>query len=492
METSNTTLGTNKSYINNIKSKIIPGFFIIIIIIYIYKTFLKKIIANIIQGKSITASTIKNTITEAFSQYSSLSSSSSLSNTVQFDTNTYLRDSNKPIILNNKIALPVLKYAFVTSGSYENMVGKYFRKNIYPVTQLEIPSNIDAIYKFINNEIDIAFINEELLSRYIKRDCKYLTRILADSFNIDRTINNIDSLDVLDRLYPPINISSIGVGFHIDYYLIVSNFSNIINFLDITNKKVAVLADSYYYYVKLCAAYDNNINPDNAFIEQNIDKLISMFMESQYDAIFVAVHPKNKKILKLHNDMDLRYIHIQKRGDLNSRNNLNNITVDQQGSGNSGIEPPAIQSLNRQAIYSQSLMNDLKTVNIREDFNSKIKKYFQNIKPRSVDLNKFYKSENTFSYLDTYSNRMILMISNNVPDERIKFITRNYIDNLEKMQDSIDIEELGIQMHNFSSLEFEYTELISFDSVIPLAKGAKEVYKDEGLIYYEEDAQCKL
>jgi len=31
--------------------------------------------------------------------------------------------------------------------------------------------------------------------------------------------------------------------------------------------------------------------------------------------------------------------------------------------------------------------------------------------------------------------------------------------------------------YNFSSLEFDYEELISFDNVIPLANGARNIYK---------------
>ena len=34
-------------------------------------------------------------------------------------------------------------------------------------------------------------------------------------------------------------------------------------------------------------------------------------------------------------------------------------------------------------------------------------------------------------------------------------------------------------------LEFNYEELVSFDEKIPLADGAKDVYKKEGLIYYK-------
>ena len=470
----------------------------IIVLSFAYNEYIKPIITNLLQGKSF-----KNSITESFSsQYSSLSSSkSSLSNTVQFDTNTYLRDYNKPIILNNQIALPVLIYANPSgNGSYSELVGTYFRHHIYPIQPIQTMSNIDTLYKFINNEVDIAFISEEILARFIKRDCKYLTRILADAFEVDTTKseNNLDNPNLLDRLYPELNIEAIGIGFNIDFYLVVNNFSNIIEFMDITKgKSIGILADSYYFFLKICMAYGmsmdilNKITNNGENIDQTMETLSEKFIENKYDAIFLVLHPKNLQLLKLSLDKKLRYIHIQKRAKMDSRSNLNNLQNlknTQQGTGSSIPPPPP--SSNTQAIYSQSVMDDLKTTNIREDFNSIIKKYFQHINPRAVDLNKFHKSGNTYSYLDTYSTRMILVIREGIPKERVSYITRNYIDNLENMRDKIDRENFKIEINNFSSLEFIYEELVSFDKVIPLADGARDVYKDEGLIYNESDEKC--
>ena len=323
----------------------------IFVLTYAYNDYIKPIITNIIQGKSITQS-----ITEGFSsQYSSLSSSSSLSNTVQFDTNTYLRDANKPIIINNQISLPVITYANLSgNGSYDELIGSYFRKHIYPIQQVNTLSNIDTLYKFINHEVDIAFISEEILSRYIKRDCKYLTRILADAFNIDYTNpTNPTNPDTLDRLYPELNISAIGVGFHIDFYLIVNNFSNIVEFLDITKgKQIGVIADSYYYFVKICSAYGlaPNILSSFSTIEPNLETLNKKFIQDKYDGIFIAVHPKNKQLIQLSLDKKLRYIHIQKRAKLYSRNNLSNLTKGQQGTNNTNAIPPP-PSLNAQSLH---------------------------------------------------------------------------------------------------------------------------------------------
>jgi hypothetical protein len=476
-------------------NNILIGFLLLFVLIYAYNDYIKPIISNLIQGKSI-----KNSITETFSsQYSSLSPS--ISNTVQFDTNTYLRDTNKPIIINNQISLPLITYANPSgNGSYQELIGTYFRKHIYPIQPINTQSNIDTIYKFINNEIDIAFISEEILVRYIKRDCKYMTRVLADAFGIDITIpeNNLDNPDLLERLYPELNIEAIGVGFNVDLYLIVGNFSNIIEFMDIVKgKNIGILADSYYFFLKICMAYGmsmdilNNITNNGNTIEPTLEILIENFIQNKYDGIFIVCHPKNLQLLKLSLNKKLRYIHIQKRQKMDARNNLNslqNLSNTQQGTGSANPPPPP--SSNAQSIYSQTVMDDLNTTNIKEDFNAIIKKYFQHLDPRAVDLNKFHKSGNTYSYLDTYSTRMVLVIRDGIPESKAEYITRNYIDNLEKMRNNIDMENFDILLNNFSSIEFIYNELISFDKVIPLSEGARKVYKEEGLIFYGDDSRC--
>ena len=476
-------------------NNILIGFLLLFVLIYAYNDYIKPIISNLIQGKSF-----KNSITETFSsQYSSLSPS--LSNTVQFDTNTYIRDTNKPIIINNQISLPLITYANPAgNGSYHELIGTYFRQHIYPIQPINTQSNIETIYKFINNEIDIAFISEEILARYIKRDCKYMTRILADAFGIDTTIpeNNLDNPDLLERLYPELNIEAIGVGFNVDLYLIVGNFSNIIEFMDIVKgKNIGILADSYYFFLKICMAYGlsmdtlNKITNNGNTIEPTLETLSEKFIENKYDGIFIVCHPKNLQLLKLSLNKKLRYIHIQKRQKLDSRNNLNslqNLSNTQEGTGSANPPPPP--SSNAQAIYSKTVMDDLNTKNIREDFNAIIKKYFQHLVPRAVDLNKFHKSGNTYSYLDTYSTRMVLVIRDGIPESKAEYITRNYIDNLEKMRNRIDMENFDITLNNFSSIEFIYNELISFDKVIPLSDGARKVYKEEGLIFYQDDNRC--
>jgi len=397
----------------------------------------------------ITGTPASNMLEEFTSQYSSLASSlssSGNSKTAAFDTNWYLREPNKPIIRNNKIALPIISYGFYEIGG--------------------------------------------LLARFIKQDCKYLTRYIIEQLGLSETYD-LSKPENISRLYPSINFSVLGVGYHVNPLLIVNNFSNITQFVDIQTKIIGVLEDGYYYFMKVCSAYQLDISKLSIERHPHLESLLDKFRTNKYDGIFILAHPKNKQLLKLSLDMKVRFIHIQKhQSPTDARSNLANLVADQQGTNNKAPPPPP--DMNRQQIYSKTLMDDLGTVNNKETFNSLMKKYFHHLEPYVADLNKFHKSGNMYSYLETYSSRMILCIRDDIPRERQKYITRNYVNNLNKIRDRIDREEFIPQLDNFSSLEFRYEELLGFDKVIPLAEGAKDVYKEEGMIYYENDSRCKL
>lgn len=416
----------------------------------------------------------------------------------------YVEDHEKPIGLNNGISLPIIRYGYYAKGSYDDLVGQYFRHRIYPIEPLPISTGLETLYQFINNDIDIAFLNEELLARYINRDCKYLTRLIAENLGLGNDID-LSQKDIIDKLYPPINFSAIGVGYHQNFYLIVNNFSNIIEFLDIQGnqsgqgipsgqgKRIGVLEDSYYIFWKLVSAYGLDIESLKPTITRvnNLEDLIRDFQGNKYDGIFVVIHPKNKQIVRMTRNIKCRYIHIQKRQGLDTRKNLERLIPDQQGSGNGSQTESAPPDINRQAIYSKAVMDDLKTENITETFNDLMRKYFLHARPMTVDLNKFHKSGNLYTYLETYSTRMILIIRNDIPEKRVEYLTRNYINELARMRDTIDREAFVPQLENFSSQEFDYNELVSFSPVIPLATGARKVYTEEGLVKFADEDVCR-
>ncbi len=265
--------------------EIITYFLILLLLIYSYNDIIKPIIKRFWKHPNSTNNTNPQNQTEGFTQYSSspgnVLDKTSFGKTTQFDTNYYLREPGKAIIKNNHISLPILYYGFYDMDGYEDLVGRYMRKHIYPIQPIRVLSNIEAIYKFINGQIDIGFINEEILVRYYKRDCKYLTRLLAETFDMSK--ENLNDKSILDRLYPPLNIKAIGVGFYQDIYLIVSNFSNIFEFLDIKTVKIAVPIDSYYYFIKICAAYDisSDLIKQIVGIEENLESAVKLFKEDK-------------------------------------------------------------------------------------------------------------------------------------------------------------------------------------------------------------------
>ena len=497
--------------------------------------------------------TLKKQI-EAFSQYSSISGDKSLANTIQFDTNYYLREGDKVLKINNHRSLPIMNYALIDVGTYEYFVGTYFRKHIYPIQFVNIISGLDVIYKLIAGELDIAFVNEELLTRFIKRDCKYLANIIKTNLQLPENAS-LDDPQVIEKIFPNPKISAIGVGYHQDFYLIVSNFSNIVNFPDIKRKNVGVWSDSYYDFVKLCVAWgfrlgviDQSIQPDfNLTVEIKIDDLINKFGRNQYDAIFIVCHPKNRHILDLTRNYKVRFIHLQKRMEIGSKIPENSIVNSQQGSGggffnapnmpdsrvnsvadfrkyysnedfagknreeivkiassydiNSDLdkifETPQVAGEVADSIYKKyksqlALHYNLVSNTDKMAFNEYIKKIYQYLFPRSVDLLKFYRCGNLQSYLETYSQRSVLVVRDEIPKERVKYITKNYIASLEKMRDAIDMDNYLIQLNNISSQEFDYNELISFDRIVPLNEGAKEIYMQEGLIYKRDDNKCDI
>uniref|UniRef100_A0A6C0HP94 Uncharacterized protein n=1 Tax=viral metagenome TaxID=1070528 RepID=A0A6C0HP94_9ZZZZ len=497
---------------------------------------------------------INTQIKETFTQYSSLKGDKTLSNTVQFDTNSYIRQGNKVLKINNNQSLPVINYALIDEGTYEYYVGTYFRKHIYPIQFAPIASGLDVIYKMIAGDIDIAFINEELLTRFIKRDCKYLAGIVKANLQLPATVS-LNDPQVLKKVFPDTNLSAIGIGYHQDFYLIVSNFSNIVNFPDIQNKTVGVWGDSYYDFIKLCAAWglhlsviDPALQPDFTLtVEPALTTLINKFGSNEYDAIFIVCHPKNKHLLDLTLNYKVRFIHLQKRIEIGTKSPINATVNSQQGSGGgffNGLpapDPRITSVANLRKYYSNedfagksrsevvkiagsydinsdldkifesaeaasqvkdsivrkyksqlALHYNLVSNKDKETFNEYIRKYYQYLYPKSVDLLKFYRTGNLQSYLETYSQRVILVVRNDIPNARVKYITRNYIASLEKMRDGIDMDNYLIELNNISSEEFNYNELVSFDSVVPLNEGAKEVYIEEGLIYKGDADTCDV
>ena len=143
--------------------------------------------------------------------------------TVQFDSNYYLRDNNKSIVVKrtynvipmrcNTYNIPEIssdetKKEIIVSTpiTYLDKVVEYMKRKVYPVTTLETISSIDTIHQLLNDNLDIAFVNEEILLRYYNQDCNYLKEYLNKNYRNSPEIDNNQ-----DYKFRPLNFSVISI-----------------------------------------------------------------------------------------------------------------------------------------------------------------------------------------------------------------------------------------------------------------------------------------
>jgi hypothetical protein len=194
------------------------------------------------------------------------------------------------------------------------------------------------------------------------------------------------------------------------------------------------------------------------------------FRNDRLNAVFLIEHPKNKPLENLAQKKRIRLIHLQPHITFATYTNRN--TSQDEKTKRAKIEE--IGYLNK---YNLD----------KPEFNALVRKTFQWIFPRVIDLNKFkIPTLNTYTYLETYSTRMILVARNNIKDNIISYLAHNYITGLERMRTSIDKMLYTYKLANYSVNDFQWDELISFDNIIPIHNAVRNIYIKEGLIKNEE------
>lgn len=411
--------------------------------------------------------------------------------TVQFDSNYYLREENKSVLVKrtyNVVPMRCNTYNIPDVNSDENKkeiivstpityldkVVEYMKRKVYPVTTLETISSIDTIHQLLNDNLDIAFINEEVLLRYHNQDCNYLKEYLNKNYRNSSEIDNEQNYK-----FKPLNFSVVSTAFYQDMYLFVPVNSKLRYFWDFTyikNQKIGVFRDSYYYFGKLLRAYiiDKTFkNNDDITIEiyDDTDKMIQDFKDEEINGFFIVSHPKNQVLLKLTKENEVRLLHLQKRP-LDRTNEQEKEEKFQEYGGFTKEERLDI------------LTNKAKNVpNMKNDFNITVKKVFQSIIPRSINLNSFYKTANPYSYVETYSLKMVLVMKNSVTKKYGNMLINNYFDNLENIKNDINMNYMNIDVDNYNIIDFDYKDTISFYKYdLPIHKLARRKFKELGFI----------
>ena len=210
--------------------------------------------------------------------------------------------------------LPIFNLGLTNKGNYMDEMGVYFRRHIFPNQPINTRGSLDNIFKLINNQLDIAFVDEEILFNYI---------------NNDNLIKSQFKNRLIDGKLPSINFSVIGVCYHQSFIFITTENTGIVYFEDIKKVKYNVFNDEtnerdernvrigvlnkynadFYHLLKLL--YYSNIDRTldvDLVIYENYNKLGNALFTGEVDVIYLTTNKKNKMLFELTKAVNCRYI----------------------------------------------------------------------------------------------------------------------------------------------------------------------------------------
>lgn len=430
---------------------IIQIILILIIIYYFYKTgYLFKIInnaKNILDPKNIKINNReKNIIREKFGDFKNYNNN---------DLNNLLYDTpTKELVLHNPINnLITYNIGSGLINTYPIDLGLYFSKYIYPFNIIETKGSVDNIIKLLNDEIDFAFVDEDILtSLYKKNSIKeyIIPRLNIKNINTKKYNKLLKNINGLFPLYYQYMMTMTIQG------------SNINTWNDLNNKIVGVTnenTNSFFHLNKLLIISKNKNQNYNFIIKKydNLQLLINGIKNEEVDAIFVSSNQKNKYIREFTKDYKVRFISFRN-------------------------QPKQLSTFKEYDNY-----NDDVTIN-----NTLVKKYFSSVFKKKINLSYFYNNINFHNHLDTYSTRIILICRNDIEKESINILFDNYISNNKKLKEHINNFESKPEINNSITDAFNYKEIASLNKSIILNDKIRECLIKHNFIKIIESEQSKI
>jgi TRAP-type uncharacterized transport system substrate-binding protein len=346
-------------------------------------------------------------------------------------TDDILKTRNE-LVLHSPQDYPIYKLGTASKDTYPVEFGSFMHKRIYPMTTEITGGSMDNINLLIAGKLDVAIVDEDLLLDYLS---------LSSSRTRNRT-RNITNDEVS-------KIVGIAVLYEQPFLLISAQDRNIGNWEDIEGKVIGVLgksSNSYYHYMKLLAI-TNLSSLVNTKIYEEQEQMFSDFLNNKLDAFYITTNQKNKALLELSRNIKLRFI---------SPIDFNKKLIDSSSTDNS------------------TAYKDL------------LKKQFKLTIPKTVDLNYFYSSINTASYLNTIASRMILICLRDLPNEHVNYMVRNIVKELKSLQININQYLYDMKLNNVVTDAFIFDALASMTKEVDIHEGAKDYYKEVGLIRVED------
>jgi hypothetical protein len=197
-------------------------------------------------------------------------------------TQSHIRDDfantteKEPIIL--RVASDYRTLRFISADSYDKHIYTYFKRHIYPCTQITTDSYIQSLAQLQSNTADIAFINEyHLLQHTIKTTAYPLTLPMA-----------------------------LGIGYY-EYVFIISSNESKTTLADISNTdKWGVTKDDYPFLTAITKS--SNLPPVVPILYKSNTELFTAFTSSAITVMFIVTHQKNEELITLSKSYPLTFI----------------------------------------------------------------------------------------------------------------------------------------------------------------------------------------
>lgn len=367
-------------------------------------------------------------------------------------TSILLSSPPDELILNTNISTPTLRLATAQNNTYPYQLGLYFRHNIYPTKIIITKGSVENIKLLLNNEVDLAFVDEDILVNIIleehKKQPKQLLNIVQHNSETNSIFKDIHYLAMLYYQY---------------LFGITKKGTNIVNWDDLNNRNVGVLdiysASNYHLYklIKLTKQSNSNFNP-NIITYDSLQNLALALKSDEIEAIYITTNQKNFMLRDLSDELELRFI------------------------------SPFHNTLNTKLPNNQK--------ELQKQYLARIQ--FKNLFDKTLNLNYFYKNINLNNHIKTKASRMILVASNKLKNNTnlYEILVKNFISNINGLQKHINSHKSDIgndrMIMNDITDAFKFEDQASINKEIEIHTRAKKIYKKLGLIQEIETKSCKI
>ena len=245
---------------------------------------------------------------------------------------------NKEIVLknSNKKGYIILKTGYGLQGTYPEECVNLFRSKIYPTEPIATGGSIDNIIQLLNNKLDIAFVDEQILYEFVNNLNPELNSYIARQMNFpdnqkikskSTTQSNEQSSNIdFDNIAEYLNFSLIAPLYYQPFFFLAKQSTSanpVSSIQDLKNLKTGIKTvgvigpngNSYYHLQKIFKI--NNLTAGeniNLVLFDTQQQMIDAFRNDKIvdgkklDVIYFTSNHKNEELLTLSQDLKLRFI----------------------------------------------------------------------------------------------------------------------------------------------------------------------------------------